>query len=617
MADTTRDVNLRMGVSMKPGSEEFLKNLGSAARDAADQENRLERMSAGVNDRLRERSQLSRDLERTGIRQQELTHEERYQQALARTVTALKDRVRLQQDLERLALKDTALAGALSGKQAEKPGFAGELGAVTGLPLTANLASLTGAVVALTAGLKAADAGLSIYKQSFEYGRFSENKATDALQRWVMEHSPGPASETIGELSRNQFRGAVAGGLRGAIGAVSPTLGALATPYLNSWAAPTPGNESNISMAARQANMRSILEAGQAQRLQGQLDTRRDLQVNQLAFRAAGLEAEAMHGSNSNRQQFGFRVAGTAAAEASLAKAGQTLGGYSREAEQADILRKAELQMSLQSQQAEAQRRLAIGGRSIEAAQGIEGEARKNYQAALGQVGSVNAELGSSGLSEERRFELIEQKKNAQAEADRRDLELRESMKRTEEAITGQLETQKQAQQEKLNLMMGEQRAVTSIVQQERARRQASTEGLGLSNPYQRQAVLNVARKIGRGGELNVRELEFAKQHGDIFGNYLQRIGQQRGAGIMAELLKIPQLGLQAREKAAEQQRIQITQQIEATIKQDNTALVDQLAKVLIPKLNELAQQTKEEARRALENANLQRQSQVRAANGG
>jgi hypothetical protein len=152
--------------------------------------------------------------------------------------------------------------------------------------------------------------------------------------------------------------------------------------------------------------------------------------------------------------------------------------------------------------------------------------------------------------------------------AQRQTLELR---KQGEQALL-------QTQQQQFGLSQQRLQSVKAQIEAEKQSRMASTESLGLAHPAQQRAILGVARKIQQGRQLTQREIEFAGSHRDIFGNALQRIGTQRGQGLMNQLRQMPALGLDNRMNALQKEAVKIQQDIAVRLEIDERSLTDQIA---------------------------------------
>ncbi len=135
--------------------------------------------------------------------------------------------------------------------------------------------------------------------------------------------------------------------------------------------------------------------------------------------------------------------------------------------------------------------------------------------------------------------------------------------------------------QQRLALLAQERDTLTSIIQQERARTQSMKEQFGLKRPLEKGAILHISRKLKAGQQLTGRELDIAKQHGDIFGAKLKTMGNQMAGPEWEEIKKNEGLGV--REEKAQEQRVQVENTMKIQIDNNATAVADQLVAKLTP----------------------------------
>ena len=165
----------------------------------------------------------------------------------------------------------------------------------------------------------------------------------------------------------------------------------------------------------------------------------------------------------------------------------------------------------------------------------------------------------------------------------------------------------------RLSVLEQEKDRLTGIIQQEQQRQAGLKSSIGLSTPLERKQMLNVAQKINKGEELNFRELQFAKQHGDVFGSSLEKIGQRRfdQSAEGKEIFKL--LGVDEKRQTAEKQREGVQGQINTQISL-NTKNIDQAVKKIGAQFEAALTQTLQEVSTMINevrNKVLQQQKQV------
>lgn len=311
------------------------------------------------------------------------------------------------------------------------------------------------------------------------------------------------------------------------------------------------------------------------------------------------LESEAKAAQGMRRAGYGIQAGAAGARSVALAGLAKN-ATYNRAEQFGDISRQIGMRESLLHIGAEGKFKQQAIGTQIEQSEaqarhqeGRFGRAKKEEQKALADVKNAqelkltNEEINrladvAAGAAERRRAA-----EEAMMEAQRRTIELRKS---GEQAVL-------QTQQQEHALLKSNLDAVTKQREALKLQRQQSTERLGLLHPMQQRTILGVARKIQQHGigSASQGEIRLMQQHGDVFGNVLQKIGMKRGGGLMDQLKAMPVLGLQNREKALEKQAMQLKQEINARIVIDENSLSDQLVKKISPEVHKAIKQIEEQ----------------------
>jgi hypothetical protein len=146
-----------------------------------------------------------------------------------------------------------------------------------------------------------------------------------------------------------------------------------------------------------------------------------------------------------------------------------------------------------------------------------------------------------------------------------------------------------QQSQERVGLLQQRRDALSSTIHAEQARLQGSKEGFGMLLPHQKEGIVNLAKKAASGKDLSRPEIEFARQHGDLFGDVIRKQGARRAGPEFDEVTKL--LGLDRRQKEATVERQKIEAQLDATLTVDAQSLSEQLTSQLVPQVLQAIQQ--------------------------
>jgi hypothetical protein len=360
----------------------------------------------------------------------------------------------------------------------------------------------------------------------------------------------------------------------------------------------------NMKEAQRNAQLnmqRAALEAQQGSREFG-LDTA-----------SASARAQASLGAWQQRAEASNLVGSTRAQEAAQAGAGQTRG-YGRAEEQADIARQAGAGQQLRRVDIQSARELGDLAAKRGVTQQREAKLEEEVAAATKRVANGKKEVSDLGLDNERWAE-----RSAKYEA--AIVELQTKQQQLQEAKNQRLQIEQQTQQAivaagqaRLNVLQQQYQAVSQIVQQEKARQQTLRENFGLMKPMDRKASLGIARKIAAGQNLTGAELEYAKGHGDLFGDSLKKIGAKNAGPEYDEISRL--LGLGERQQRAEGERVKLEQQIKVQIDMNAKAVASQLEEQILPKIYESMEQVKAAFLAALAKAQNEMWRNRAAANG-
>ena len=317
-----------------------------------------------------------------------------------------------------------------------------------------------------------------------------------------------------------------------------------------------------------------------------------------------------LYNRGEQQQDVARRLASEAALEAVRVQGGERFGRLGLERE-ASTRQESALRLRL----AEQERALAMARANLSAAQSAGGGGGERERALRGAAGGIFGAFGGGGgqTAGERLEERRLQTERALAEVAETRRRLQDEINRGVGLEQQKLEALKQAGEQRVSILKQQRDALTVGIQGERSRLQGLQEHLGLALPREQATVRRVAQKIGAGGQLTFGELNFARQHGDVFGNYLQDVGRQRGAGLMAELMKIPQLKLGAREQELQQQRVEIDNRIKVEVEANMKDLSEQVRDKLDPQLQAMAQQIVQAYQAALQRFALQARNGWRA----
>lgn len=190
---------------------------------------------------------------------------------------------------------------------------------------------------------------------------------------------------------------------------------------------------------------------------------------------------------------------------------------------------------------------------------------------------------GSEGLARgqevvELKFAEDAQRKLIESEQKKLDL-IRQQGKERQDQLKAQLEAGK-----------AEESRLRSIIEQEKSRLGGFAGEFGRLDPLQQQQARVLAAKVGGGGELSRDEREAARGFGffgDVVARGDQKAGEAAGFGGIAKQLG---LDLKLREaeiavKAVVEARVDIESRIVAELKVNDSAVVEQLSKALLPEL--------------------------------
>jgi hypothetical protein len=385
----------------------------------------------------------------------------------------------------------------------------------------------------------------------------------------------------------------------------------------------------NNKKAVQEENAKNAEEAARRRTGEAHLKARRDDEERALTREQSAVEASLKLGADFSGKQVLTQVVGRQGIAREQDRA-VGKGGYSREAEQADIGRRGQYQISQEQLQLEGQRRL----REIDAGLGVGkaqeadlqkqyDQARKDSERQRGLVQFYSGGKGAPGPEEKPIFDphlrrAAERAKEA-SPGGQNDRQFQEQSAKLQEMVEkerileGQLAEAKQRSRDmeiqktqellqlgrqKLELMQQEHGALTGIIQQEKQRVQGAKESFGLQLPHQKDAILRVSRKLRDKQSLTTEELEYAKGHSDLFGPHLKRIGDKMAGPEWEEVKK--NLGLDERQKQAERQELKLSQDIKIQIDANGEAVGRQLADQILPKFKELMEQVKQAFSREL-----------------
>jgi hypothetical protein len=661
MAD--RELTMKLGMELKGGGDEALRRIGRTALDARRDTDSL---TAAFQDGLKKSVEASRALEEqlkktfgTGSRELDALNAK-----LGKFDKQFRDVAKkglggslagVAPDRLNVRLKEGQV-GSVGQAFQRVAGMGGQFGGgLLGMAgFGGMLSGATAALTAFTVAVKAAAAANELHYKSLEYnpnsGTVEENSVTRMRERdrtlrassvwnlWGAISAPQEAqlkgagfAATRENYQRYLEHGLTSqGGLPG-----GRRLLADQTRWgrFKEWLTP------KSALEKAQKERASNMSYEQFQQMFGASDKNKELREFQarqeLSFapREASAQAAALRALGGLRMDYARTSAETHATlgmrESSYGithAAGQARGAaltaigqnplYKRETQIEDVNRQIGMREALLRIGAQGHYRQQTIAVQLAEAQQQAGHHRQNYGTAQKAEAAAKAsvetarkeQLGGEEIDRRAQLALAATERRKQAEdslleAQRQSLALR---KQGEREILQTQEQQHAVLQQNLD-------AVTKQLEQEKRSKMQTQERLGLLNPMQHRAILGVANKLQKGGPITQREISFMQQHGDIFGNALQKIGSARGGGLMAALRQMPVLGLDQREKSLAEQKVKLEQEIKATVVLDAGSVTDRLVKAVRPEIENLMAQTEAQLRQEMERIAYQRWAHQRS----
>jgi hypothetical protein len=629
---TEREVNLRLGASLKPGAGESLKALSRIMDELGD---KTKPTFAALNEAQEKSAKLARQVEQAlrGVGKAGA-------QDLGRLV---EDAKKANAELERLQ-KALAKAGApqksILGKTAGVFGEAGKgiaQGAVGSTPLGGLIgaAGVAGAALAAFAiTVKALDTGVKSYYGSLQGGPGQGGQGgnpefnTEAYRRKQAQEMRGTIP-ILGEamyhyktqdLSREHYE-RIKGSLNTRIDQTS--FGRSVSGFFGRKIHDTSSYEAwkkSNSVSNRDQDYQLFLAkqgigiaAGQAGAQSEALSRSDDLRMEQARLAAQGK-------SSINLRKAGYGIMSmTAHAQTAAIANTRAVSGYGREQQLEDAMRQIGMKESLlkigaegRSKQEVIDAQLGMAQKQEQSRQGKYSGAKKEEQAALGAV--------ESALKQKKTYEEVNRLADlATAATEKRKAAESSLMQAQEKSLALQKaghENALQIQERQSEVMKSQLQTIQQQRQAEQKRKQGMREDLGLMNPNKLRTMLHVARKVKAGQAVTQNELEFMKGNSNVFGSQLQQIGagmatKGPNAAMIRELMDIT--GQDKREKALDKQSLQLQNQMNFQVNIDANSVSDSLLKKVTPQINnalaQLEQRLQAELSRIMHQANQQKRT--------
>ena len=326
-----------------------------------------------------------------------------------------------------------------------------------------------------------------------------------------------------------------------------------------------------------------------SRQLQARGGAQRDTALYGLRGQSLDVQLGAAGQAFSQQQQFDLTRRATPIVEGALAGAGKT-AGYGRQEEEQDISRRMGMELNLQRQQIEAERERVTIEQQLKA--NAEEEAVVRKKAADATLALRTTGQAMRGATNEKDYQTRSLQLQAQM------VEYQAQQQRLEQLTNQSLElrvqhnqTLQQQGQQRLALLGQERDALTSIANQEKSRLQGMKENFGMQIPMHRQAGLHVARKLAGGQELTAKELEFARGNQELFGDALRKRGAANAGPEFEEIKRL--LGLDARQKQAEEARVKLDQQIKIQVDMNAQAVAQQVTQQIVPAVAQAMQEAR------------------------
>lgn len=593
-----REVVLKLGIKTSADLDAPFKELSKAAKEANEDILKFGKGMSGIAATISQHLKAYQDIEKSLLRQKDSIAALN----VALDPKVLKERVKLtlEEEAARKRLSQaTKEERAAQGKpDREKPGA------------LMNLLDQMGSIgVGYHIASSALNAGPAAYRNSFDqYGQFS------------------------GERFGQNFGDEMAGGLR-----QTPLLG-------SSWGLAYDSARATSKRGIQERDLTEAQEGLERMKERASIQAAGDSRRRSLEYQGVSTIAQlrntvGMQGPLAQAHAFSARET-----ELRLGGAG-TQFGIGREAEQSDILRRGQFQLSQFGMMTEHGAQFATLGAQRQTAAAHERDLEQRHAEAVaaenrtregihrgpgigkrdlsvwrgmellggkmtgGQVGNGMGFVENDMTKEQHDKKLADlQSQMAQTEALRGQLEEARSRRLALETQAGQM-TVEQGKQ-RLGLLQQEHNALTSIVQQETMRKQSAKEQLGLMLPHTKQYLLQLSRKHASGQELGLHEIEFLKGHSNVAGEALQKIGAARAGPEADEIAR--NFGMGQRGAQAAGDRLNIENKINIEIKNNGQETADQILDKLLPKLDQADQITLLKVKAELAKREIERQANGR-----
>lgn len=163
-----------------------------------------------------------------------------------------------------------------------------------------------------------------------------------------------------------------------------------------------------------------------------------------------------------------------------------------------------------------------------------------------------------------------------------------EAQRKLLDAEQKQLDLVKQQSQERLSGLQAAKDATQSIIDAEQAKLKGGQQEFGRMNEWEREQVMDIAKRFKQTGKLEDEDLAIARQVG-IFGDAVAKRDEAAGGAAGFDDLK-KLLGLDQRLKEAEKTKVEVINKIELEMKNAGDAMADQIANAIMPAIVKMQQ---------------------------